>query len=175
MNEFVTDKELEDLKDCNHQLRALRMQSNDLDNIKRGIMENVFLRFLQKGRWSVLVNGSSSLRIRPADHDSEELMVRLVTATFNLDWHDSFEIWSGGVVNISGRVDDRELRLYLDLYNGLESPDVQEGLKILRINFDFGPMIRNAYETKISALDESIRNMETQRENLRNQLDKLRS
>lgn len=175
MNEFVTDKELEDIKECNHQLRALRMQSNDLDNIKRGIMESIFLRFLQKGKWSVLVNGSSTLQIRPADSASENLMVSLVTATFNLDWHDSFEIWSGGVVNISGRVDDGKLGLYLDLYKGLESPEVQEGLKILRIDFDFGPMIQNAFETKISALDESIKNMETQRENLRNQLNKLRS
>ena len=175
---IITEEETKKLDAIREKLKTIKDDQRLLEDERVVVAEAIFLRFLQAGKWNVskVKTGADEdlMKITPANDVSEKSMTHLLMETFDLGWHDNFLIgFPSGYVE--GRVDDGRLSLYLDFYGTLKSKKVQEGLRALNVDFDFGNMIRESTHERIDALQNQIRNATAERDHLLEQMKELRT
>lgn len=165
---IINDQETAQFNDFQRQIDDLNGQIRILFDHQKRILQDVFLRFLQTGKWRIRKakkDDSSLMRITPVDNNSEQLMVQMLMEALALNWHGEFVVFASGV-HVEGRVHDGKLSLYLDAYDTLEADRVQTGLKVLNVDFDFGEMIKDAMREKIDFLTQTIESNTTERDQL---------
>lgn len=61
----------------------------------------------------------------------------------------------------------------MDLFDSLDSDKVQDGFKHLNLDFDFGPMIRQAQEKTLETLNFEIERKISERDRVQNLLNNI--
>lgn len=158
---IITPEEQNQFDELTNERRNLDVRAAEIRASQTSLIENIFLRFLQKGKWSVdpikvdPIQGDV-MRVKPKDIESDNLMTKLLMTTFNLGWHDGFAIFAKSVY-IGGNVDDGRLTLFLDTAGRkVSSVEVRDNLGKLNLDFDFGEMIRTSKLEKAAELKKQI-------------------
>lgn len=105
MSSFITAEENSAFIEFNDRIKNLEKQIRDIARDQQKIIEAVFLRFLQNGRWKVEQYDGGNLFLKPLDGDTESRMTELLMTGLSLDWHDNFYASARGLY-IEGRVND---------------------------------------------------------------------
>lgn len=166
---FLTDAELKRFETASLELVRIQCLINDQRAEMIEVANAAFLRFLQEGRFHIHFRDDDYYSLTPKDANTDRDMSKLVMETFNLGWHDDFSIYGKGFY-IEGRVDDGRMTLYLHIH----TEPSQESLKALKLDFDFGELLRSQVEKSLEDAEQNLIEAEKERDKRRAQLEKLK-